>query len=76
MPDDIRAFLAIQLPEDVKASLGHLTDQVAQARVRGLRPVRPENMHLTLKFFGNVNARQVDSIIDNLTHNVQNDSPI
>ncbi len=64
MRDDIRAFLAIQLPDDVTAALGHLADQMAQARVGGLKPVRPENIHLTLKFFGNVNARQVESIVD------------
>ena len=67
MPDDIRAFLAIQLPDDVTAALGNLSNQVARARIGGLKPVRPENMHLTLKFFGNVNAREVDSIIDVVT---------
>lgn len=75
MPDNIRAFLAIQLPDDVTAALGHLADQVVQARVRGLKPVRPENMHLTLKFFGNVNARQVDSIVGIVTHTVKSVRP-
>lgn len=71
MSDDIRAFLAIQIPDDVTAALGHLTDQLAQAKLGGLRPVRPENMHLTLKFFGSVNARHVDSIVDTVTHAVK-----
>lgn len=70
MRDDIRAFLAIQLPGDVAAALGHLAAQVAQSKVGGLKPVRPENMHLTLKFFGNVDARQVDSIIGTVTDTV------
>ena len=71
MRDDIRAFLAIQLPDDVTTTLGHLANQVAQARVGGLKPVRPENMHLTLKFFGNVNARQVESIVDTVTYTLK-----
>lgn len=75
MRDDIRAFLAIQLSDDVMTALSHLADQLAQARVRGLKPVRPENMHLTLKFFGNVNARQVDSIVDIVTHTVKSVRP-
>ena len=75
MRDDIRAFLAIRLPDDVTAALGHLTDQVAQARVGGLKPVRPENMHLTLKFFGSINARQVESIVDTVTHTAKSVRP-
>ncbi|MDE2824459.1 MAG: RNA 2',3'-cyclic phosphodiesterase [Chloroflexota bacterium] len=75
MRGDIRAFLAIRLPDDVTAALGHLTDQMAQARVGGLKPVRPENMHLTLKFFGNINARQVESIVDTVTHTVKSIRP-
>lgn len=75
MRDDIRAFLAIRLPDDVTAALGHLTDQVAQARVGGLKPVRPENMHLTLKFFASINARQVESIVDTVTHTVKSIRP-
>ena len=71
MKDDIRAFLAIKLPDDVTAALAHLADQVARAGVSGLKPVRPENMHLTLKFFGSVTPRQVESIIDAVTHTVK-----
>ena len=75
MPDDIRAFLALQLPDEVTAALGHLADQVARAGVGGLRPVRPENMHLTLKFFGNVSAQQVEAIIDTVTHTAKSIRP-
>lgn len=75
MRDDIRAFLAIRLPDDVTVALGHLTDQMAQARVGGLKPVRPENMHLTLKFFGSINARQVESIVDTVTHTAKSVRP-
>ncbi|MYB49308.1 MAG: RNA 2',3'-cyclic phosphodiesterase [Dehalococcoidia bacterium] len=75
MRDDIRAFLALRLPDDVTAALGHLTDQMTQARVGGFKPVRPENMHLTLKFFGNINVRQVESIVDTVTHTVKSIRP-
>lgn len=71
MTGDIRAFLAIQLHDEVKAELGLLIDQVNQARVGGLKPVRPENMHITLKFFGNVSPAQADSIAETITHTAQ-----
>ena len=75
MRDDIRAFLAVRLPDDVTDALGHLADEMARARVGGLKPVRPHNIHLTLKFFGNINARQVDSIVDTVTHTVKSIRP-
>ena len=75
MRDDIRVFLAVRLPDDVTAALGNLADQLVQARVGGLKPVRPENMHLTLKFFGNVNARQIESITDTVTHTAKTIRP-
>ena len=71
MKDDIRAFLAIDLPDDVTDALAHLADQVARAGVGGLKPVRPDNMHLTLKFFRSVNPRQVESIIKAVTRAVK-----
>lgn len=75
MTGNIRAFLAIPLPDDVTAALCHLAEQVAQARIIGLKPVRLENMHLTLKFFGDLNAGQVESIVDTVTHTVKTIRP-
>ncbi len=67
MTDDIRAFLAIELPEDVKSILRELTERLDRAGIGGLKSVRPENIHLTVKFFGNVSANRVDSIVGALT---------
>lgn len=63
MTEDIRAFLAIELSEDVKSALSELTKQLDRAGIGGLKPVRPENIHLTVKFFGDVSANRVDSIV-------------
>ena len=76
MKDDIRAFLAVELTEEVTGALKHLADQLTQARVGGLKPVRPENMHLTLKFFGNVNAAQVELIVDTVTQTAKSIRPL
>ncbi len=63
MSGEIRAFLAIGLPCAVTASLARLIDQALNGRVDCIRPVKPENMHLTVRFFGSVSAPQVESLI-------------
>ena len=45
----MRLFIAIPLPEDARSRLGLLTSGVPAARW-----VQPENMHLTLRFLGEV----------------------
>lgn len=49
----IRTFLAIDLPDQIKAALGKVQKQL-KPRVEGVRWTRPEGIHLTLKFFGYV----------------------
>ena len=63
MSGEVRAFLAIHLPCAVTASLARLIDQAVDRGVDCIRPVKPENMHLTVRFFGNVSDRQVESLI-------------
>jgi len=57
----MRAFVAIELPEDLKAALAR-----EQARFRKVCPdaqwTRPEGIHLTLKFLGEISAEQVAQV--------------
>ena len=62
MSESVRAFLAIELPEDVKGALAVLVKQLTQARISGLRPIMPEGIHLTIRFLGNVEIAQLDLI--------------
>lgn len=49
----IRAFIAINLPPDVKRALAGVTATLGGRAPRGsVRWVRPEQMHLTLRFLG------------------------
>ena len=49
----IRAFIAIGLPANVKAALGDVAAALAAGVPRGaVRWVRPEQIHLTLRFLG------------------------
>ena len=62
-PDErVRCFVAIELPAEARQCIGTLVAGLREAEVRGLRPVNPEAVHLTLKFLGDVPASQVDAV--------------
>jgi 2'-5' RNA ligase len=64
----IRTFLAVELPEGLKKSVARVQDQVraetAKSVPSGVRIqwVRPDSMHLTLKFLGEIEEARVESI--------------
>lgn len=65
MPHDteqIRSFIAIELPQDVKKGLAKLIGELARAEHPFVKWVNPEGVHLTLKFLGNIPFKQVDEI--------------
>ena len=58
----LRLFVAIDLPEDVRESLGRLQAGLRRTDLTGLRWTRPEGVHLTLKFLGETPAAEVAAI--------------
>lgn len=61
MFDNIRAFIALRLPENILSSINKIQEDLKQYRLP-VRWVRPENIHLTLKFFGNINKSDTEII--------------
>lgn len=53
----MRLFVAIAIPDDERARLARL-----QSGLPGARWVAPENLHLTLRFIGEVDGRQAGDI--------------
>ncbi len=55
MADTIRAFVAFSLPADI---IGHAAGLQSALKAQGLRLrwVKPQNLHLTLKFLGDIPA--------------------
>ena len=49
----VRGFVAVLLPDEVRARLAGVVADLG-ARAPGLAWVRPENLHLTLRFLGNL----------------------
>ena len=58
----LRLFVAIDLPEDVRESLGRLQSDLRRHDLPGLRWTRPEGVHLTLKFLGETPASSLAAI--------------
>ncbi len=63
----MRCFVAIELPEQVKRSLARLQEEFAHLG-RAVRWVRPEAMHLTLKFLGEVPDNRLTAICQAVTN--------
>ena len=57
----IRAFIAISLPKEIKKFLYDLQGKLGKSGIKASWP-KAETMHLTLKFFGNVNVSRIDAI--------------
>lgn len=59
----IRAFIAIEIPEEIKEELGRLQARLRAAEVK-VRWVNHHNIHLTTKFLGDVNDSDVPKICE------------
>jgi RNA 2',3'-cyclic 3'-phosphodiesterase len=57
----IRAFLAIELPDHLRAGLALIQGELKRSHA-DVRWVTPGNIHLTLKFFGNVPDDEIDAL--------------
>ncbi len=57
----VRAFLAIDLPEELKKKLYELSKLKSPETVK-VKWVERENFHITLKFFGNVSEKLLEKI--------------
>ena len=60
--EQIRSFIAIELPDEVKAGLIQLQAQLKRAEPASVRWVNPSGIHLTLKFLGNIDGGRISEI--------------
>ncbi len=55
-----RAFIAINLPNEIKKKLDLVIEELKKLNPDyGIKWVEPENLHLTLHFFGDLNEKQI-----------------
>ena len=59
MTESIRAFIAAELPDNIIADLRLLAKDIRDLGINA-RWVRPENIHITLKFLGEINPAVIE----------------
>ncbi len=59
----MRTFIAIELPQEIKDFLSHLQQELKSCGA-DVKWVQPENIHLTLKFLGDVGDEELNKIIE------------
>lgn len=55
----MRLFIAVQVPEELRKKMAALGDELD---MDGMRPVKSQNMHITLRFIGEVPDENADEI--------------
>jgi 2'-5' RNA ligase len=73
--EQLRCFIAIELPEEIKAGLSRLQAQLKSGNQFSVKWVNPYSIHLTLKFLGNVNADMTSQITEAIKEGAQGVSP-
>jgi 2'-5' RNA ligase len=62
MTETFRAFVAVDLPDRIRSSLAAAQQKFKSYGFR-VKWVRPQSIHLTLKFLGNINVAQTDAVV-------------
>jgi len=60
--EQVRSFIAIELPDELKAGLAQLEAQLKLATPSSVKWVDPSSIHLTLKFLGNIAVDRISEI--------------
>ena len=61
--EQIRCFIAIELPPEIRADLHSLEERLRAGQHPFVKWVAPEGIHLTLKFLGSVSSNRVPEIV-------------
>jgi len=70
----VRTFVAIEIPDTAKESLAALSGRLRTPGVRATW-VKPENMHLTLRFLDELDAGQIEALATKLENAYQKYTP-
>jgi 2'-5' RNA ligase len=63
----LRSFIAVEIPIEIQSAIAHNTASLQKALPKPLvRWVAPQNLHLTLKFLGDVSPANLERLADGL----------
>jgi len=74
MSDTIRAFIAIPLDPKIQHTIERIQDHLTKIN-HDVKWVTPKNIHITLKFLGDVTTEQINSVKQTLANLYQNTRP-
>jgi 2'-5' RNA ligase len=75
MSNTLRTFIAIPLSSEIQQFLSQVQDHLKKLDCN-IKWVNPENIHLTLKFLGDVKPKKIDAIKQTLEELAKNMRPI
>ncbi len=75
MTEDIRAFIAVELPDRIKQRLGEIQEQLKAGRSEA-KWVAPQSIHLTLKFLGGISRDTVSGVTEAMEEAALGVSPL
>ena len=75
MAETLRAFIAIEVPEAARRQLEAAIQRLQDEGVSGVRWVRPDGIHLTLKFLGEIEAARTEAILKGMAEAVVGSGP-
>lgn len=70
----IRTFIAVEIPEDIRDKIAEFQNELKSSGGK-VTWVKPENMHLTLKFLGDTDEAIVDDIEERIKSAAQDYEP-
>jgi 2'-5' RNA ligase len=62
----MRAFLCVELDKEAREELAKSIEEIKKSKLIIAKYVEPENLHLTLKFFGEISDAEADDIKNKL----------
>lgn len=75
MGDSIRTFIAFKLPYNTVSSISNLQEGIRSYGFK-VRWVRPENIHLTFKFLGNIDKAHAEKVGRAMSESVEGHTPV
>jgi len=73
--EQVRSFIAIELPDELKLGLAQLEAQLKMSKQPWVKWVDPYSIHLTLKFLGSIAVDRISEITSAMEEAIQGISP-
>ena len=73
--EQVRSFIAIELPDELKLGLAQLEAQLKMSKQPWVKWVDPYSIHLTLKFLGSITVDRISEITGAMEEATQEISP-